>query len=75
VVHFQASYANECWQFDVSPSDLKALPEPPAWIDERRGGPVLMLYSVVDDCNGGYGLQQRFFRHVNGKRPGDTVGI
>jgi hypothetical protein len=43
VVHFQASYANECWQFDVSPSDLKALPVPPAWIDARRGRPVLML--------------------------------
>ena len=52
VVHFQASYANECWQFDVSPSDLKALPEPPAWIDTRRGHPVLMLYSVVDDRSG-----------------------
>jgi hypothetical protein len=52
VVHFQASYANECWQFDVSPSDLKALPEPPPWIDARRGHPVLMLYSVVDDRSG-----------------------
>jgi hypothetical protein len=52
VVHFQASYANECWQFDVSPSDLKALPEPPPWIDTRRGRPVLMLYSVVDDRSG-----------------------
>jgi hypothetical protein len=52
VVHFQASYANECWQFDVSPSDLKALPEPPSWIDARRGHPVLMLYSVVDDRSG-----------------------
>jgi putative transposase len=52
VVHFQAPYANECWQFDVSPSDLKALPEPPLWIDARRGHPVLMLYSVVDDHSG-----------------------
>lgn len=31
VAHFQASYANKCWQFDVSPSDLKALPEPPVF--------------------------------------------
>ncbi len=52
VIHFQASCANECWQFDVSPSDLKALPEPPAWIDARRGRPVLMLYSVIDDRSG-----------------------
>jgi hypothetical protein len=52
VVHFQASYANECWQFDVSPSDFKAFPEPPSWIDARRGHPVLMLYSVVDDRSG-----------------------
>jgi hypothetical protein len=52
VVRFQASYANECWQFDVSPSDLKALPEQPPWIDDHRGRPVLMLYSVVDDRSG-----------------------
>jgi hypothetical protein len=52
VVHFQASYANECWQFDISPSDLKALPKPPPWIDERRGRPALMLYSIVDDRSG-----------------------
>jgi hypothetical protein len=35
-----------------TPSDLKALPQPPPWIDERRGRPVLLLYSVVDDRNG-----------------------
>ncbi len=49
---FQARYSNECWQFDLSPSDLKRLPEPPLWIDPSKGQPTLMLYSVVDDRSG-----------------------
>jgi hypothetical protein len=52
VTHFQARYSNECWQFDLSPSDLKRLPEPPPWIDPAKGSPTLMLYSVVDDRSG-----------------------
>jgi hypothetical protein len=50
-VRFQAQHGNELWQFDISPSDLKHL-QAPAWIDERRGQPTLMLYSVVDDRSG-----------------------
>jgi hypothetical protein len=50
-VRFQAQHSNELWQFDISPSDLKHL-KAPAWIDERRGQPTLMLYSVVDDRSG-----------------------
>jgi hypothetical protein len=50
-VRFQAQHSNELWQFDISPSDLKHL-QAPAWIDERRGQPTLMLYSVVDDRSG-----------------------
>ncbi|HSF32931.1 MAG TPA: IS481 family transposase [Candidatus Tectomicrobia bacterium] len=50
-VRFQAQHSNELWQFDISPSDLKHL-KTPAWIDERRGQPTLMLYSVVDDRSG-----------------------
>ena len=38
---------NDCWQFDMSPSDLKHL-ETPGWIDPRKGEPTLMLFSVVD---------------------------
>lgn len=47
VVHFQAEYSNECWQFDFSPSDLKQLP------DAKNGDSrALMLASVVDDRSG-----------------------
>lgn len=50
-VHFQAQYSNDCWQFDLSPSDLKHL-KTPLWMDPGRGHPLLMLYSVVDDRSG-----------------------
>jgi hypothetical protein len=49
---FQAKHSNECWQFDLSPSDLKDLPTWPEWIDPRQGRAQLMLYSVVDDRSG-----------------------
>lgn len=51
-VRFQAKHSNDCWQFDLSPSDLKQLPEWPAWVENRKGRPTLMLYSVVDDRSG-----------------------
>jgi hypothetical protein len=51
-VRFQAHQSNELWQFDLSPSDLKHLETPPAWMDPGRGEPVLMLFSVVDDRSG-----------------------
>ncbi len=50
-VRFQARHSNECWHFDLSPSDLKHVKQP-LWIDEERGAPTLMLYSVVDDRSG-----------------------
>ncbi len=50
-VRFQAEQSNECWQFDLSPSDLKYLSQPP-WVQPGRGKPQLMLYSVVDDRSG-----------------------
>jgi hypothetical protein len=50
-VRFQAEYANDCWQFDLSPSDLKQVPAP-LWIEVGRGAPTLMLFSVVDDRSG-----------------------
>lgn len=50
-VRFQAQHSNELWQFDISPSDLKHLKAPP-WIDEGKGQPTLMLFSVVDDRSG-----------------------
>lgn len=50
-VRFQAEHSNECWQFDLSPSDLKHVKEP-LWLDKDRGAPTLMLYSIVDDRSG-----------------------
>ena len=50
-VRFQARSSNECWQFDLSPSDLKHVKEP-LWHDPSKGRPILMLYSVVDDRSG-----------------------
>ena len=50
-VRFQAEHSNACWQFDLSPSDLKHVPAP-LWLEEGRGPPTLMLFSVVDDCSG-----------------------
>lgn len=50
-VRFQAQHSNECWHFDLSSSDLKHV-KTPAWIEEGRGRPLLMLYSVVDDRSG-----------------------
>ena len=50
-VRFQAEFSNQCWQFDLSPSDLKHVKKP-LWYQEDRGRPTLMLYSVVDDRSG-----------------------
>lgn len=50
-VRFQAESSNDCWHFDLSPSDLKHV-KAPAWIEPGRGHPLLMLYSVVDDRSG-----------------------
>ncbi|ALX42686.1 IS481 family transposase [Burkholderia humptydooensis] len=50
-VRFQAEHGNDCWQFDMSPSDLKHI-ERPAWIDPTKGEPTLMLFGVVDDRSG-----------------------
>jgi hypothetical protein len=50
-VRFEAAHSNDCWQFDMSPSDLKHL-ETPSWIDPSKGEPTLMLFSVVDDRSG-----------------------
>jgi hypothetical protein len=36
---FQAGNSNDCWQFDLSPSDLKHI-DKPDWIDPSRGIPT-----------------------------------
>jgi hypothetical protein len=50
-VRFQAEHSNDCWHFDLSPSDLKYV-QKPLWIEPSRGQPTLMLFSVVDDRSG-----------------------
>jgi len=50
-VRFQAEQSNDCWQFDMSPSDLKHI-DKPELIDLSKGQPTLMLFSVVDDRSG-----------------------
>jgi hypothetical protein len=50
-VRFQAESSNECWHFDLSPSDLKQIQQP-NWVSPGRGNPQLMLYSIVDDRSG-----------------------
>lgn len=48
---FEARHSNACWQFDISPSDLKHVSRP-AWVDPSRGQPTMQLFSVVDDRSG-----------------------
>jgi hypothetical protein len=43
-VRFQAEHSNDCWQFDLSPSDLKEIKEP-LWLQPNKGAPTLMLFS------------------------------
>jgi hypothetical protein len=57
-VRFQAACSNDCWQFDMSPSDLKHIAAP-SWVDPNKGEPTLMLYSVVDDRSGVCFLEYR----------------
>ncbi len=50
-VRFEARHANELWHFDMSPSDLKKIPQP-EWVETGKGTPTLTLFSVVDDRSG-----------------------
>nr|UVN18287.1 hypothetical protein pPsy0462c_00028 [Pseudomonas syringae] len=50
-VRFQAEHSNDCWQFDMIPSDLKHI-EAPSWLRADLKAPTLMLFSVVDDRSG-----------------------
>ena len=68
-VRFQARHSNECWQFDLSPSDLKSVDEP-LWYDESKGLPILMLYSVVDDRSG---VCYQEYRNVHGEDAGNAL--
>lgn len=50
-VRFQADHSNDCWQFDLSTSDLKYIKQP-SWSRDPKNPPKLMIYSVVDDRSG-----------------------
>jgi hypothetical protein len=50
-VRFQAEHSNDCWQFDMSPSDLKQIKKP-SWVRDDGTPPTLMLFSAVDDRSG-----------------------
>ena len=47
VNHFEASYSNQCWQLDITPSELYRFSSQSA-NDPRR----VMAYSVIDDKSG-----------------------
>ena len=47
VVRFQATYSNECWQLDFTPSELRSLS-----LDDTGEKKLLLLASVVDDRSG-----------------------
>ena len=49
-VRFEAENSNDCWQFDLSPSDMKYVDNAP-WLKGNKK-PTLMLYSIVDDRSG-----------------------
>ena len=59
----QAEHVNECWQLDLSPSDLKQVPAP-LWVEPGRGPPTFMLFSAVDDRSG---IAYQEYRCVCGK--------
>ena len=50
-VRFAAEHSNDCWHFDMSPSDLKHI-DKPNWVDPSKGAPTLLLFRVVDDRSG-----------------------
>lgn len=50
-VRFLAKHSNDCWHFDLSPSDLKHV-KAPLWVNEDKGKHTLILYRVVDDRSG-----------------------
>lgn len=50
-VRFKAETSNDCWHFDLSPSDLKHI-DNPSGVEPGRGRPLLMFFSVVDDRSG-----------------------
>src|SRR4029077_5720344 len=68
-VRFQAEHSNDCWQFDLSPSDLKEIKEP-LRLQPNKGAPTLMLFSVVDDRSGV--AYQEYRVHLNKRHKSST---
>jgi hypothetical protein len=70
-VRFQAEHSNDCWQFDMSPSDLKHLKKP-SWVREDGSPPTLMLFSAVDDRSG---VASQEYRCVYVRMPAPRCGF
>jgi hypothetical protein len=68
-VRFQAEHSNDCWQFDMSPSDLKQIKKP-SWVREDGSPPTLMLFSTVDDRSG---VAYQEYRCVYGEDAGAAL--
>jgi putative transposase len=57
-VRFEAEPSQDCWHFDIAPSDLEHI-EKPDGIEPSQGAPTLRLFSVVDDRSGVSYLEDR----------------
>ena len=68
-VRFQAEHSNDCWQFDLTPSDMKKVQNPVVF-NQNRGDPILMLYSIVDDRSG---MCYQEYHCVNGEDVGAAL--
>src|ERR1700736_3924706 len=68
-VRFQAEHSNDCWQFDMSPSDLKQIKKP-SWVRDDGTPPTLMLFSTVDDRSG---VAYQEYRCVYGEDAGAAL--
>ncbi|WP_119328159.1 hypothetical protein [Cysteiniphilum halobium] len=64
VNHFQACYSNQCWQLDITPSELYRFP------DQHPDDPrKVMSYSVVDDLSRvAYQMLAQFIAEQNNKK-------
>ena len=68
-VRFQAEHSNDCWKFDMSPSDLKQIKKP-SWVRDDGTPPTLMLFSTVDDRSG---VAYQEYRCVYGEDAGAAL--
>src|SRR3984893_16234864 len=68
-VRFQAEHSNDCWQFDMSPSDLKQIKKP-SWVRDDGTTPTLMLFRAGADPSG---VAYQEYRCVYGEDAGAAL--